>query len=128
MTAIYTLCAWLAWLPGLNATEYDVYEDYIYATTVYSEDLEICRVDYDVPVTFYVVGTDGMDNYSEDSGVLTVVWPIPEPSGNLMLVCGVLFLLVLHRRKQHEQIFREVRNGSISLEDHHSLFDDHSCL
>jgi hypothetical protein len=98
ITAIYTICAWLAWLPGLNATEYDIFEDLIYSGTVYSEDLEICRVDYDVPVTFYVVGSDGLD-FSEPSETLTVVWPIPEPNGPLMLAFGISTLLLLHRRR-----------------------------
>ncbi len=73
MISIIAACVWLAWTPGENALEYDVYEDLIFAVTVTPPEVEICRMTYNDPILFHVVGIKG-EQESEPSGTLEVQW------------------------------------------------------
>ncbi len=64
---------WLAWTPATGALEYDVYEDMIFAVTVMEPEVEICRIIYDDPILFHVVGIDG-DKEGTPSDTLEAQW------------------------------------------------------
>ncbi len=104
MIAIYTLCAWIAWTPawdlelGRDVDTHYFYEDSLPAIVAWNNEMEVCRVDYNVPHTYSVAGftTSGIGVTSD---TLTVVWPVPEPSQNVMLFAGTVMLAALTRRR-----------------------------
>ncbi len=73
ITTLMVACAIVAWEPGENALEHDVYEDMIYEFTTKEPEMEICRLDYDREYTYYVVGVKD-DSESVPSETLTVKW------------------------------------------------------
>ncbi len=73
MINIIAACVWLAWTPAENALEYDVYEDMIFAVTVTPPEVEVCRITYNDPILFHVVGIKG-EKESAPSGTLEVQW------------------------------------------------------
>ncbi len=73
MINLLVACVWLAWTPGANALEYDVYEDLIFAVTVTPPTVEVCRITYDDPILFHVVGIKG-EQESVPSGTLEAQW------------------------------------------------------
>ena len=109
MIAIYTLCAWIAWTPAWDSIlEEDVefhyfYEDSLPGIVAWNNQMEVCRVDYDVPHTYSVAGfvtdAEGELHIGPESEDLTVIWPVPEPSGTMMLMAGILGLYFLGRRR-----------------------------
>lgn len=99
---ILTACAWIAWAPasGEPAGHY-FYEDSLPAIVAFTPEMEVCRVEYDVPVVYSVAGftANGVGPESDD---LTVVWPsepVPEPRGALGFVVGAAAVWLLYRRK-----------------------------
>jgi hypothetical protein len=92
MVAIYTLCAWIAWTPASGDPEgHYFYEDSLPPIVAFDNQMEVCRVDYDVPHTYFVTGFNG-DLEGPESDRLTVVWPMPEPTGLMGLLWGWVFL------------------------------------
>ncbi len=117
MIAIYTLCAFIAWTPAWDITlEQDVelhyfYEDDRPGITAWNNEMEVCRVDYDVPHTYSVAGyvsdpeNEGQLLIGPESDDLTVVWPteVPEPDTALLLLAGMFALLYLERRHRRNR-------------------------
>lgn len=71
----------MQWTPGNNADGHYFYEDDLPPIVAMEPEMEVCRVDWDVPHTYQVSGFNGT-NGSEGpiSDLLTVVWAVPEPS------------------------------------------------
>ena len=103
MIAIYTLCAWIAWTPAENAEAHYFYEDGLPGIVAWDNEMDVCRVDYDVPHTYSVAGfvedAEGELHIGPESDSLTVVWPVPEPSQNAMLFAGTVTVGALARRR-----------------------------
>ncbi len=110
MVAIWTLCAWIAWTPAWDSTlEQEVvlhffYEDELPRIIAPLPEMEVCRIAYDVPVTYSVAGVvpdgEGLMRIGPQSNSLTVIWPIPEPTGGAMLCAGITLLAWLKRLRQ----------------------------
>lgn len=105
MVAIWTLCAWIAWTPAWDfdaeapAVAHYFYEDDLPAIVAFVPEMEVCRIAYDVPVTYVVQGFNA-NGVGPMSDSLTVVWPIPEPTGGAMLCAGITLLAWLKRLRQ----------------------------
>jgi hypothetical protein len=101
MTCIWTLCAWIAWTPSEGALGHRFWEDDLPPIIAFDEQMEVCRVDWDVPHVYRVSGFDD-ENEGVLSDPLTVIWPLPEPGVNQMLLSGVTLLAWLRRRVIHQ--------------------------
>jgi hypothetical protein len=116
MVAIYTMCAWIAWAPAWDFTlEQDVeahyfYEDALPGVVAFFPEIEVCQPEgeWDVPHIYSVAGfvDDGEGGLliGPESDDLTVIWPsepVPEPSGTMMLMAGIVALAFLSRRRRN---------------------------
>jgi hypothetical protein len=104
---IYALCAFIAWTPSWDPIAeapvpvHYFYEDALPPILAWNSEMEVCRVDYDVPHTYYVEGFNA-NGVSAPSETLTVVWPVPEPDAMAVLILGawmVFWLSVFRRRR-----------------------------
>jgi hypothetical protein len=95
MVPLFCLCCMIAWTPAWDIElERDVdmhyfYEDDLFPIVAWNNQQEVCQPngEWDVPHTYSVAGftANGIGPVSDS---LTVVWPIPEPDGVLMLLAG----------------------------------------
>ena len=111
MIAIWTMCAVIAWTPAWNfeldseVRAHALYEDNLPPLVLRDPEADICRQQYDVPVTYRVAGihaSQGVTWIGPKSGTLTVIWPsaVPEPTGRAMLFAGITLLAWLDRLRR----------------------------
>jgi hypothetical protein len=108
---ILTLCAFIAWTPAWDfideapAEFHYFYEDALPGVVAWNSEMEVCRVDYDVPHTYSVAGfvtsPEGELLIGPESDDLTVIWPVPEPEGWMVVLAGSLLIcwMMIWRRR-----------------------------
>jgi hypothetical protein len=109
---IFTLCAFIAWTPAWDfideapAEFHYFYEDALPGVVAWNSEQEVCRVDYDVPhvysVAGFVTGPEGELLIGPESEDLTVIWPVPEPEGWMVVLAGSLLIcwMMIWRRRR----------------------------